>query len=232
MEGARYERQRSPHHQGLQSWQQLVDEWPVTSVADISLCGDRGAMARGAMEEHTHIACHNTHPPTMYYLHHTSQVVAQFHSAPGHAAYTTPPPPCHRANTRFQPTQAVVVLVVASDGSCLLTQRAAHMRTFPHTWVTPGGGVDPGEDLATAAAREVLEETSVIVAPADFQVVGFFESVYPPLLDNGSVIAFSLALAVLFCSRHDLGGEGTFFYHSTSAPPTLPLRWLPLSFGC
>ena len=33
------------------------------------------------------------------------------------------------------------------DGRLLITQRAAHMRTFPRCWVFPGGGVDEGELL-------------------------------------------------------------------------------------
>lgn len=32
-------------------------------------------------------------------------------------------------------------------------------------WFTPGGGVDPGESLAEAAARELAEETGIEVAP-------------------------------------------------------------------
>ena len=34
-------------------------------------------------------------------------------------------------------------------------------------WMTPGGGVDPGESIAEAAARELAEETGLVVAPED-----------------------------------------------------------------
>lgn len=37
-----------------------------------------------------------------------------------------------------------------ADGSC---------------WVTTGGGIEPGESLAEAAARELAEETGLVVAP-------------------------------------------------------------------
>ena len=34
-------------------------------------------------------------------------------------------------------------------------------------WLTPGGGLDPGESPAEGAARELAEETGLRVAPAD-----------------------------------------------------------------
>jgi 8-oxo-dGTP pyrophosphatase MutT (NUDIX family) len=32
-------------------------------------------------------------------------------------------------------------------------------------WMSPGGGIEPSEDLAEAASRELLEETGLIVPP-------------------------------------------------------------------
>lgn len=35
-------------------------------------------------------------------------------------------------------------------------------------WVCPGGGIELGEDLGSAACRELLEETGLAVSPEDF----------------------------------------------------------------
>lgn len=36
-----------------------------------------------------------------------------------------------------------------------------------HWWFTPGGGLDPGESPAQAAARELAEETGLVVDPEE-----------------------------------------------------------------
>jgi 8-oxo-dGTP pyrophosphatase MutT (NUDIX family) len=40
-------------------------------------------------------------------------------------------------------------------------------RPAAFTWMTPGGGVNDGEDLAAAAARELFEETNLRVTPEE-----------------------------------------------------------------
>ncbi|MCB1486271.1 MAG: NUDIX hydrolase [Bauldia sp.] len=61
-----------------------------------------------------------------------------------------------------------VSTVVRRDGMVLLIERAKP--PYEKIWAFPGGAVEFGESLAVAAAREVLEETGIVVeigAPID-----------------------------------------------------------------
>jgi putative (di)nucleoside polyphosphate hydrolase len=51
----------------------------------------------------------------------------------------------------------VGVVLFHPDGRVWLGRRAG--TSGPHNWQFPQGGVDPGEDLETAARRELAEET-------------------------------------------------------------------------
>jgi 8-oxo-dGTP pyrophosphatase MutT (NUDIX family) len=42
-----------------------------------------------------------------------------------------------------------------------------------HLWLTPGGGVEDGEDIATAATRELAEEIGLRAAPEQLRPVAF-----------------------------------------------------------
>jgi 8-oxo-dGTP diphosphatase len=61
----------------------------------------------------------------------------------------------------MQARLAVGAVIFGDDGSVLLVQRGAPPRAG--TWSLPGGKVEPGEDVAAAVEREVLEETGLAV---------------------------------------------------------------------
>ena len=51
------------------------------------------------------------------------------------------------------------VLLMDPSGACLLYFTAAPDSSGFSRWITPGGGVDPGETHSEAALRELFEET-------------------------------------------------------------------------
>jgi 8-oxo-dGTP pyrophosphatase MutT (NUDIX family) len=79
----------------------------------------------------------------------------------------------------------IAVLAEDSKGRCLLTQRSAGMRSFASGWVLPGGGVDAGESLVETGARELHEETGLLVQPGSMRILGLWESTYPFLAAKG-----------------------------------------------
>ncbi|MEV0282410.1 NUDIX hydrolase [Streptomyces sp. NPDC050610] len=72
----------------------------------------------------------------------------------------------------------------------LLSQR--DRPPYESTWAIPGGHVDPGETGTRASARELLEETDVVVSPADLVFVGIFDEPdrYPRGQHIGAAFAF------------------------------------------
>jgi nucleoside triphosphatase len=65
------------------------------------------------------------------------------------------------------PSRLVVVPVVRDDeGRVLLCRMPPDRGVFPGQWGLPGGGVEPGERVHDALAREVREELGVSVVSA------------------------------------------------------------------
>ena len=63
----------------------------------------------------------------------------------------------HRSTSR--------VLIADPTGAVLLFRSYGTDHAVAPRWITPGGGVDPGETFAVAARRELLEETGLDVDP-------------------------------------------------------------------
>ena len=60
-----------------------------------------------------------------------------------------------------------VLLVDDRDRLLLFRDSDPGLSPVPYWWITPGGGVEPGEQDVEAAVREVFEETGVQVSPRD-----------------------------------------------------------------
>jgi 8-oxo-dGTP pyrophosphatase MutT (NUDIX family) len=102
---------------------------------------------------------------------------------------------------------------IVHNGKVLMHKRAENKSKFPGFWIGPGGHVDEGEDVLSAAIREIYEETGVILEPSQvtLKVLAFHHH-----LDRGEVW-----MEYLF--RAEIPAEQSI--HSTAEGLT---AWLPI----
>ncbi|KGN39071.1 NUDIX hydrolase [Knoellia subterranea] len=75
--------------------------------------------------------------------------------------------PEHDTRSRNRRRAMRVLLVDTSDRLLLFRDSDPGLAPTPTFWITPGGGVDPGETDLEAAVREVAEETGLMIAETD-----------------------------------------------------------------
>jgi 8-oxo-dGTP diphosphatase len=89
------------------------------------------------------------------------------------------------------------VILVDRRGWLLLQERDEHPVIDPERWGPPGGHLEPGEDPAEGAARELLEETAVRLDPGRltlWRTIEVFHEAYGSL-DRMHVFAAAVDLA-------------------------------------
>jgi len=104
--------------------------------------------------------------------------------------------------------------VIVNDNNEVLLQ----LRSDTHTWGMPGGALDPGEDIADCAVREVYEETGLHVVPERITSVlsgEDFLHAYP----NGDQVAI---ISVMFRCR-PIGGTA-----KVNDDESLEIRYFPV----
>ncbi len=70
-------------------------------------------------------------------------------------------------HARPRRTRRAARVVILAEGRVLMLADTDPGLPGSRWWTTPGGGIDPGETSAQAAAREILEETGRITAPGE-----------------------------------------------------------------
>ena len=81
-------------------------------------------------------------------------------SFPGQPGFVVPAP---EDRPRFDSRAVRVLVLDEADRMLLFLDSDLGLDPVAHWWVTPGGGVDPGESDLEAAVRELREETGLAV---------------------------------------------------------------------
>lgn len=97
---------------------------------------------------------------------------------------------------------AAFVLVLDAADALLLT----HVNLPGRGWDIPGGHIDPGENPAEAATREVAEETGLALTPEEVELAGWQRFTLLAAPPDWYPYPFPLSYTLMFAAR--LAGSG------------------------
>jgi ADP-ribose pyrophosphatase YjhB (NUDIX family) len=124
-------------------------------------------------------------------------------------------PRCGQEIERYRnPVPTVDILIEMPEGGIILIER----KNFPHGWALPGGFVDYGESLESAAVREALEETSIEVE-LRYQLGAYSDPQRDPRQHTLSVVFVAAAKGGTPKASDDASGIGLF--HQDNLPQDL-----------
>lgn len=117
---------------------------------------------------------------------------------------------CH--NTFWNNPKASTVIVFYKDSQILVSKRALEPNKGKYDF--PGGFVEYNEQPKTAAIREVLEETGVVIRESDLQLFGVHTREYIPGVTTTDIIYVTTTWTGDFTPKDDVAS----------------LIWKPLAF--
>lgn len=99
--------------------------------------------------------------------------------------------------------KASVGLILNKNNQLLITRRNKHLKTFPHSWVFPGGNVDESESFQNTLIREIKEEVGVDISTEVITTHMIYESSYPINLSDGEPYSHHLIIFYLIKINKD-----------------------------
>jgi 8-oxo-dGTP pyrophosphatase MutT (NUDIX family) len=129
-------------------------------------------------------------------------------------------PPALEAHTLLV---AAVIVHDQAGGRVLLIQRAPGAKFASDHWDLPVGKAEKGEVITTTAARELQEETGLIVDPAELKVAGIIHGAWGVEAPNGF-------LTVVFVAHTWTGEPVNAEPHKHSQVAWFPVEQVPTEF--
>lgn len=120
----------------------------------------------------------------------------------------------------------LVAAVIVHDqvtGRVLLLQRGPNAKFAPFCWDLPVGKADKGEAITATAARELNEETGLVVEPAELKVVGLIHGAWGVEAPNGF-------LTVIFATHTWTGEPVNAEPHKHAQVRWFPVEQVPSEF--